>query len=100
MVYISSKSKVFDFSGEQKPPIRGSCNNRKKLKLCESALFSSKCIWIKFHQNRKYLNFPREGEGGQKRPIRGVTCDLRCLSSNLPELFHSKVMCKNLVRTG
>ena len=37
-------------------------------------------------------------QGGQKPPIRGVTCDLWSPSSNLAELFQSKVMCENLVR--
>ena len=40
------------------------------------------------------------GEGVEKPPNRGVTCDLRCPSSNLAELFQSKVMCENLVRIG
>ena len=31
-----------------------------------------------------------EFSGGQKPPIRGVTCDFRCPSLNLAELFHSK----------
>ena len=43
-----------------------------------------------------HLNFP----GGQKPPIRVVTCDLRCPFSNLAELFQSKVMYENLVRIG
>ena len=38
--------------------------------------------------------------GGQKPPIRGVTCDLRCPFSNLDELFRLKVMCENLVWIG
>ena len=38
--------------------------------------------------------------GGQKPPFRGVTCDLRCPSSNLAELFQSKVMCENFVLIG
>ena len=40
MLYISSKSEVFDFTGGQKPPIRVAYSNRKKLKLWESALYS------------------------------------------------------------
>ena len=42
------------------------------------------------------------GGGEQKPPIRGggVTCDLRCPSSNLAEIFQSKAMCENLVRIG
>ena len=43
---------------------------------------------------KSYLNFPV----GQKPPIRGVTCDLRYPFSNLGELFHSKIMCENLVQ--
>ena len=27
------------------------------LKFLESALFSGQYIWLKFHQNRRYLNF-------------------------------------------
>ena len=65
----------------------------------ESALFSGWYIWIKFHQNQRYLNFPWGG-GGQKPPIRGVTCDLWCPFSNSAELFLSKVMCENLVWIG
>ena len=38
--------------------------------------------------------------GGRSPLLRGVTCDLRCPSSNLAELFQSKVMCENLVRIG
>ena len=30
----------------------------------------------------------------------GVTCDLRCPFTNLPELFQSKVISENLVRTA
>ena len=37
---------------------------------------------------------------GQKPPISGVTCDLRCPFLNLAMLFQSKVMCENLVRIG
>ena len=40
------------------------------------------------------------GGGGQRRPIRGVTFDLRCPFSNLGELFQSKVMSENLVWIG
>ena len=40
MAKIPSKLEVFDFSGGQKPPIRGAFSNWKKLKLWESALFS------------------------------------------------------------
>ena len=40
------------------------------------------------------------GVWGQKPPIRGVTCDLRCPFSNLSELFQSTVMCENLVLIG
>ena len=51
------------------------------------------------------LNFIKTGGflifcGGRNPLLGGVTCDLRCPSSNLAELFHSKVMCENLVRIG
>ena len=46
---------------------RGAYNNWKHLKLWESGLFSGYYIWIKCHQNLRYLNFP----GGQKPPIKG-----------------------------
>ena len=76
---MSSKSEVFEFSRGQKPigfeaPRGGAYNNQKHLKLSESGLFSGQYIWIKCHQNQRYLNFP----GGQKPPIRGglhVTCN-------------------------
>ena len=44
MVEISSQSEVFDFSGGQKPPIRGPYNNQKKLKLWESAYFGGNTV--------------------------------------------------------
>ena len=40
MVKISSKSEVFQFSEGQNPLLRGTYNNRKKLKFWGSALFS------------------------------------------------------------
>ena len=57
-------------------PLLGAYNNRKKLKLWESALFSGKYIRIKCHQNQRYLNFPGGG-GGRSPLLRGlhVTCD-------------------------
>ena len=55
-------------------------------------------VWFRFHQNRRYLNFP-----GVRNPLLGgggVTFDLWCPFSNLDELFQSKVMCENLVWIG
>ena len=69
---MSSKSEAFEFSiGAEAYRLwstpRGAYNNRKHLKLWESGLFNGWYIWIKCHQNRRYLNFP----GGQKPPIKG-----------------------------
>ena len=72
---MSSKSEIFEFSGggggrevyRLWSAPRGAYNNWKHLKLWESGLFSGYYIWIKCHQNRRYLNFP----GGQKSPIKG-----------------------------
>ena len=44
----------------------GASNNRKHLKIWESALFGGKYMWLKFHQNRRYLIFQ-----GHKPPTRG-----------------------------
>ena len=47
----------------------------------------------------EFFEFSGGGEG--KGPLFGVvTCDLRCPFSNSDELFQSKVICENLVRTG
>ena len=69
---MSSNSEAFEFSiGAEAYRLwstpRGAYNNRRHLKLWESGLFSGWYIWIKFHQNQRYLNFPRE----QKPPIKG-----------------------------
>ena len=42
----------------------------------------------------------RISHGGQKLPVRGVTCDLWCPFSNLAVLFQWKVACENLFRIG
>ena len=52
-------------------------------------------VWIGL--NWRYVNF---WGWGQKPPVRGVTCDLRCPFSKVFELFQSKVMCENLVLIG
>ena len=41
MVYTSSQSELFQFSGGQKPLIREDYNNQKKLKFWESALVAN-----------------------------------------------------------
>ena len=52
---------------------------------------------VRIGWNRMYVNL----EGGRSPLLGGgVTCDLRFPSSNLAELFQSKVICENLVRIG
>ena len=48
---------------------RGSYNNQKHWKIWESALFSGYYMWLKFHQNRRYLIF----QGGRSPLLRGLT---------------------------
>ena len=99
---ISSKSEVFEFSGGQKPTIRGGYM-WPAMPIFElgRAIPVKSHVWkflvrIGWPFKSYHLNFP----GEQKPPIRRVTCDLRCPFSNLAELFQWKVMCENLVRIG
>ena len=138
MVKFSSKSEVFDFSGWQKPPIRGltiikrswnygnlpylvantyglnfikirgiwiflgggwqkppirglhvTCDAHFRTRMSYSSQKSCVKIWFGLVEIGG-VNF----QGGQKPLLGGVTCDLRCPSSNLAELFQSKVMWK------
>ena len=45
---------------------KGAYNDRKHLKIWESALFSGYYMWLKFHQNRRYLIFQ-----GSRSPLLG-----------------------------
>ena len=97
------KKKIIEFSGGQKSPIKGGGGyiwplmpifrtrmSYSSQKSCENL------VWIGW--NRRYVKF--HGGRGQKPPIRGVTCDLRCPFSYMAELFQLKVLCENLVRIG
>ena len=73
---MSSKSEVFEFSGGQKPPIRGVtfdlwCPFSNLDELFQSKVMCENLVRIGW--NRRYVNF----RGGKKPPIRGlhVTCD-------------------------
>ena len=84
--------------GAETPIRRGlyvTCDAHFRTRTCYSSQKSCVKIWFGLVEIGG-VHF----QGGQKPPIRGVTCDLRCHSSNLAELFQSKVMCKNLVRIG
>ena len=98
MVKISSKSEVFDFSGRQKPPIR-------EFTIIERSWNYGNLPYLVANTYR--LDFIKIGGmgifRGGRSPLEGgggVKCDLRCLFSNLAELFQSKVMCENLVQIG
>ena len=103
MVWISSKSEVFQVSGGggggQKPPLRGVTFDLRCPFSNLNELFKWKVMCehlVRICWNRRYVNF----EGGRSPILGGVTCDLRCPSLNLPELFQSKAICENLVRIG
>ena len=82
--------------GGQKPPIRGGGYICPVMPIFELGwaipVKSHVKIWFGLVEIGGQLIF---GGGGGKR---GVTYDLRCPFTNLPELFQAKVMCENLVR--
>ena len=111
------KSKVCEFFGGQKPPLGGVicdmwCPSSNLAELFQSKVTRENLARIGrafqellFPQTNIQknglnfirivgVNFPGRGGGGQNPPIIGVTCDLQCPSSNLAELFQSKVVWK------
>ena len=96
---MSSKSLVFEFSGGQKPHIRGlhvTCDAHFQTQMRFSSQKSCVKIWLGFVEPFKsyHLNFP----GDQKPPMGGGgMCGLQCPFLNLAELIQSKVVCENLV---
>ena len=75
------------------------CDGHFRTRMSYSSQKSCVKIWFGLVELGGMLIF-RWGGGGQKSPISGVTCDLRCPFPNLAELFQPKVTCKNLVRSG
>ena len=69
------------------------CDAHFRIRMNYSSQKSCVKIWFGFVEPFKsyHLNFPG---GGEKPPIRGITCDLQCPFSNLTELFQSKVVCE------
>ena len=99
MVYISSKSEVFDFSGWQKTPIRWLTIIEKSRNYGNLPYLVVNAYGLNFIKIGGIWIF-RGGRGVEKPPIRGVICDLWCPFSNSAELFQSKVMFENLVQIG
>ena len=103
MVYISSKSDVFEFSSGQKSPIRGVACDLRCLFSNLAELFQLKVMCenlVPIGWAFQELSYEFSGGGWGEPPIKGATCDLRCPFSNFPEIFQSKVMCENLVGIG
>ena len=92
---------IWIFQGGRSPLLGGlhvTCDAHFRTRISYSSRKSCVKIWFGLVEPFKsyHLNFP----WGQKPPIRGVACDLQCPFSDLAEIFHSKVICVNLVQIG
>ena len=74
------------------------CDTHFWTRLTFSSQKSCVKIWFGLVEIRGMLI--SRGVGGRSPLLEGVTCDLRCPFSYIAELFQSKVMCENLVRSG
>ena len=77
IVNISSNSEVFDFSGGQKPPIRGLTTIKRSWNYGNLPYLVANTYGLNFIKIESIWIF-RSGGGGQKPPIRGlhVSCDM------------------------
>ena len=94
MVCVSSKSEVFDFSGGQKPPIRGLTIIERSWNYGNLPYLVANTYGLNFIKIGGISIFPGGGWGGGETLIRVVTCGLWHPFSNSAELFQSKVMWK------
>ena len=70
------------------------CNAQFRTRMSYSSQKSCVKIWFGLVELGGMLIFcGGGGVGGRTTPIGGVTCDLRCPSSNLPELYFSQKSC-------
>ena len=70
------------------------CDAHFRTRMCYSFQKSYVKIWFGLAEIGGMLSL----RGAEDPLLGGLTCELRCPFSNLPELFYIKVMCENLVR--